>query len=337
MRQNIKFPNPRIITSLERTVHTCRQLALARLLQWRTRGCRCRSPRPSGCGSPPPPHGANSCRYSHFFAFGDSLTDTGNFIRYAVPPGSESRPPYGETFFHRPTGRWSDGRLIVDFIVERLGLPYWPPYLAGKTAEDFRYGARQDQQAIMASSLFLIGEIGANDYIHPFFQNKTLGFVKPLIPRVIRFIGLSISTLIKLGARTLYVTGVFPLGCLPRYLFFFSRGSGDYPAVGDYNPAVGCLWWLNDLTAHHNALLKLKLAELRRAHPGVTIVYVDYYGEVLSVVAAPARYGFDGRAVLDACCNGGGPYNGNFTLHCSDRGAVRCADPSRYVSWTGCT
>lgn len=25
--------------------------------------------------------------------------------------------------------------------VERLGTPYWPPYLAGKTAEDFRYGA----------------------------------------------------------------------------------------------------------------------------------------------------------------------------------------------------
>ena len=54
--------------------------------------------------------------YSHFFAFGDSLTDTGNFIHYSTAPGPVAHSPYGETFFHRPTGRWSDGRLIVDFI-----------------------------------------------------------------------------------------------------------------------------------------------------------------------------------------------------------------------------
>jgi hypothetical protein len=50
------------------------------------------------------------------FSFGDSLIDTGNFIHYSKAPGSVSRPPYGRTFFGRPTGRWSDGRLIVDFI-----------------------------------------------------------------------------------------------------------------------------------------------------------------------------------------------------------------------------
>jgi len=27
------------------------------------------------------------------------------------------------------------------YAVERLGFPYWTPYLAGKTKEDFRYGA----------------------------------------------------------------------------------------------------------------------------------------------------------------------------------------------------
>jgi hypothetical protein len=54
--------------------------------------------------------------YSHFFAFGDSLIDTGNFIHYSTAPGPVAHSPYGETFFHRPTGRWSDGRLIVDFI-----------------------------------------------------------------------------------------------------------------------------------------------------------------------------------------------------------------------------
>lgn len=51
----------------------------------------------------------------------------------------------------------------------------------------------EERKEVMANSLFLLREIGANDYNHPFFQNKTLGWVKPLVPRVIRSIGLSIE------------------------------------------------------------------------------------------------------------------------------------------------
>jgi hypothetical protein len=54
--------------------------------------------------------------YSHFFAFGDSIIDNGNWLHYAVPPGPVALLPYGETFFRHPTGRFSNGRLIIDFI-----------------------------------------------------------------------------------------------------------------------------------------------------------------------------------------------------------------------------
>ncbi|TVU37547.1 hypothetical protein EJB05_10867, partial [Eragrostis curvula] len=457
--------------------------------------------------------------YSCFFVFGDSISDTGNFIHYSTAPGPVARSPYGETFFHRPTGRWSDGRLSVDFIVERLGFPYWTPYLAGKTKEDFTYGAnfavasgtalnqllfkkkglnvsditpyslgvqigwfkkvlamiastdhgsfsttraappssprrllprrlprapssprrrlprrlprapatpappspprpclplaaaypapppparprlpppprspappatrprppralpdapghpppprrprppspappatrprrpssppraplpeprpraplpraspsREERREIMASSLFQVGTIGANDYNHPLFQNKTLSFVRPLVPRVIQTIGQSIETLIQLGAKTLYVPGIFPLGCVPRYLFYFRNSA----APGDHD-AVGCLRWLNDLVVLHNDLLKEKLAELRDAHPGVAITYVDYYkvyNEVLNVTVSSSP-----TTALDACCGGGGLHNANFTVHCSEPGAVTCADPSGYVSLDG--
>ncbi|RCV14236.1 hypothetical protein SETIT_2G409500v2 [Setaria italica] len=325
----------------------------------------------------PTNRGGGGC-YKRFFAFGDSLIDTGNFIHYSTAPGPVARSPYGETFFHRPTGRWSDGRLIVDFVVERLGFPYWTPYLAGKTKEDFRYGANfavasatalnqlffrkkhlnvgaitpyslgvqmgwfkkvlamlgsteHERREIMASSLFLVGEIGVNDYNHPFFQNKTREWVMPLVPRVIRSIGLSLEALINLGAKTLYVPGIFPLGCVPRYFFLFRNST----AAADLDPATGCLRWLNDLTTHHNNLLKAKLAELRAAHPGVSLVYVDYYDEVLGIVGAPARSGFAPATALDACCGGGGFHNANFTVLCTQPGAVQCPDPSKYVSWDG--
>lgn len=56
--------------------------------------------------------------YKSIISFGDSLTDTGNLFslsRYPKPP-SYLLPPYGATFFGRPTGRFSDGRVIIDFI-----------------------------------------------------------------------------------------------------------------------------------------------------------------------------------------------------------------------------
>lgn len=52
------------------------------------------------------------------FVFGDSTVDTGNnnYIETALESRADHEP-YGQNgFFDRPTGRFSDGRVIVDFI-----------------------------------------------------------------------------------------------------------------------------------------------------------------------------------------------------------------------------
>jgi hypothetical protein len=56
--------------------------------------------------------------YSAIYSFGDSLADTGNLLA-STAAGSKPQYgnlPYGQTYFRKPTGRFSDGRLIVDYI-----------------------------------------------------------------------------------------------------------------------------------------------------------------------------------------------------------------------------
>ena len=61
--------------------------------------------------------GGGGQNYTSMFSFGDSLTDTGNLL-VSSPLSNHivGRYPYGMTYFHRPTGRCSDGRLVVDFL-----------------------------------------------------------------------------------------------------------------------------------------------------------------------------------------------------------------------------
>jgi hypothetical protein len=62
--------------------------------------------------------GGGSVCFDRVFSFGDSLTDTGNFL-LSVPedfPDPARHLPYGHTFFGRPSGRYSDGRNLLDFF-----------------------------------------------------------------------------------------------------------------------------------------------------------------------------------------------------------------------------
>lgn len=53
---------------------------------------------------------------SAVFVFGDSTVDSGN-NNFVSTPFRCNFPPYGINFAHRtPTGRFTDGRLVTDFI-----------------------------------------------------------------------------------------------------------------------------------------------------------------------------------------------------------------------------
>ncbi|RAL49692.1 hypothetical protein DM860_001983 [Cuscuta australis] len=67
-------------------------------------------------------------RFGSIISFGDSLADTGNKISFTS--SQASRLPYGMNFPGGPTGRYSNGRLIVDFIAQSMGLQFLQPYPA---------------------------------------------------------------------------------------------------------------------------------------------------------------------------------------------------------------
>ncbi|MBA0809749.1 hypothetical protein Gohar_025372 [Gossypium harknessii] len=74
--------------------------------------------------------------FTSIFSFGDSLTDTGNLVEISLlesnklPPSAF--PPNGRTFFHHPSGRRCDGRLVIDFLGEALGIPFLQPSYTSK-------------------------------------------------------------------------------------------------------------------------------------------------------------------------------------------------------------
>ncbi|RLM92232.1 GDSL esterase/lipase [Panicum miliaceum] len=329
-------------------------------------------------------------RYDSIFSLGDSFTDTGNnpavFAWYSIPD-PVTRPPYGTTFFGRPTGRNCDGRLIIDFIAEALGLPYVPPYLGPPfgsppppPATSFRRGASlavggataldagffrsrgllpapskfplnaslsvqlewfesrlkpslcrttQECEELFGRSLFFVGEFGVNDYLFSFGKMSLQDIRSVVVPSIVETIRQAIERLIKHGAKALVVPGVIPLGCSPPVLFLFPEAD---PA--GYDARTGCMLKHNEVGRHHNAALQESLKDLRAKHPGVSIIYADFFGPVMDMVQSPRKLGFR-EDVLSVCCGGHGRYNYNISVPCGDANATTCSRPSASIYWDG--
>nr|GMD48201.1 GDSL esterase/lipase At1g54790 [Ipomoea batatas] len=75
--------------------------------------------------------------YPAVFNFGDSNSDTGGLV---AGLGDRLDPPNGQTYFQKPSGRFCDGRLIIDFLMDAMDLPFLNPYLDSIGIPSFRKG-----------------------------------------------------------------------------------------------------------------------------------------------------------------------------------------------------
>uniref|UniRef100_A0A0D9VUB3 SGNH hydrolase-type esterase domain-containing protein n=1 Tax=Leersia perrieri TaxID=77586 RepID=A0A0D9VUB3_9ORYZ len=266
-------------------------------------------------------NGLGMLGFSHMFAIGDSATDTAE--RLGLPFLKPFLRGKTEEDFQKGANFAVGGAtaLSQDFFKEMgLDITNIPPYSLDVQLDWFKgvlhslASTNKELKKIMSKSMFMMGEIGGNDYGYFFAQNKSFtNKIKPLVPKVTAKIENAIKVLINLGAKTIIVPGVFPAGCLPRYLTMFRSNS----APEDYD-AFGCLKWLNEFSDYRNCAIKRMLLQIPHS-PRITILYGDYCNTVLEIIRHPAIHGFKRETVLMPCYADGS----------------LCPDPSTYISWDG--
>ncbi|KAA8546219.1 hypothetical protein F0562_003042 [Nyssa sinensis] len=292
------------------------------------------------------------------FVFGDSLSDPGN-NNYINTIARANFRPYGETFFKYPTGRFSDGRLITDFIAEYAKLPLIPPYKqpgnhhfinganfasggAGALVETnqglvidlktqlryFKHVERllrqrlgdKDAKKLLSRAVYFFS-IGSNDCMSPFLSNSSF-FQSYSREEYVEMVNGNLTAVIK----EIYKKGGRKFGFLnlPPW--------GCVPIVRALKPGNSSECWeeANALVKLHNYALSQVLQKLESQHKGFIYSISDFYTSVRERMDNPSRYGFkEGKS---ACC-GGGLYRG--ISSCGGKRGIKeyqlCHNPSEYL------
>ncbi|KAL3748070.1 hypothetical protein ACJRO7_009315 [Eucalyptus globulus] len=309
--------------------------------------------------------------FEKIFAFGDSFTDTGN-TRSATGPsgyGHVSSPPYGVTFFHHPTNRYSDGRLVIDFVAQSLSLPFLPPFrglpsspsaaahgvnfaVAGSTAIDHEFFVKNNLNLDTTPQSLLTQLLWFSKYLesHEGCRGKACrGALRDALVWVGEIgvndyaytLGSNVSgdTIQKLaiGTTTAFLEALLRRGA--RYMVVQGLPlSGCLPLAMFLDPLgekddLGCVKSANDQTRAHNAALLATISNLRKQFPDAVIVYADYWYAHYTVMKSAAKHGF--KESFRACCGTGEPYHFTPFATCGTAFADACPRPSEYINWDG--
>ncbi|CAN6172596.1 unnamed protein product [Urochloa humidicola] len=311
-------------------------------------------------------------KYNALFNFGDSITDTGNLCTNGKPSQiTFTQPPYGETYFGTPTCRCCDGRVIVDFLSSKFGLPFLPP--SKSTSADFKKGANMAITGATAMDAPFFRSLGLSDKIWnngpisfqlQWFQQITSSVCgndcKSYLANSLIVFGEfggndynamlfgnyntdqastytpQIVSTIANGIEKLIAMGAVDIvvpGVLPIGCFPIYLTLYGTSNSGDYDD-LGCLKKFNDLSTNHNNQLKSQIASLQSKYSGARIMYADFYGGVYDMVKNPGSYGFS-TAFQTCCGSGGGKFNYQNSARCGMSGAYACSNPAAHLSWDG--
>ncbi|CAI0435558.1 unnamed protein product [Linum tenue] len=241
------------------------------------------------------------------FVFGDSILDTGN-NNYLPTLSKCNFPPYGRNFpGGKPTGRFTDGKVISDLL--KLFQEY-KGKLKGLAGE-------QRSNVIVNQSLYLISS-GNNDIgLTYFLTNRHLEYdMTSYASFLVTQASESIVELYKLGARKIGVFSTLVSGCVPE---------GRTVGGGEERK---CAENFNELAKIYNGKLSFEMDYLNKQLPGVKMVFVDLFSPLLGIIKDPETYGF--AVTKEGCCGTG--YIEAAVL-CNQLSPFTCANTSEYIFW----
>lgn len=268
----------------------------------------------------------NNKTHPKLFVFGDSYADTGNT---PISLSHSWKVPYGVTFPGKPSGRFSDGRVLTDYFARHLGVRSPIPYRWRKCAGDkvsagmnFAHGGTGAFQTLVpgpnmttqihffrrlvADSVFSAADVNSsialvtlsgNDYT--FFQSTNGSSAESLenfITRLVNQLALNLKIIKEVGVKTVVVGGLPPFGCLP--------------SVTDALSFKSCDSTKNGVATLHNHLLNQAVAELNaKAKPLPPPFFIlDLYSAFMSAInnTKANRGGERGKFgnPLQPCCIG---------------------------------
>lgn len=292
--------------------------------------------------------------------FGDSYGDPGN--NNHIPTLIKSNfLPYGKNFVGgKPTGRFSDGKIIPDYLVAGLGIKeLLPAYLDPNLKEqDLITGV-----SFSSSGTGLDNLTAATLSVIPMW--KEIENFKEYRTRVAMLVGgtkkaakllNSAVAFISIGTND-FIANYFLKPIRPshftvsQYVDFLLRTlsgyieelySLDVRRVGVINlPPLGCLPFEKTLhikvggkcdekvieaAAEYNEKLISTIDGLKAKLPALKIVSLKYYDIVLDAIKNPAKYGFE---VTGKSCCGTGTIEVAYL--CNQATPFTCSDASKYV------
>ncbi|XP_077235821.1 GDSL esterase/lipase At5g03610-like isoform X4 [Tasmannia lanceolata] len=284
------------------------------------------------------------------FVFGDSYADTGNTAKLISRSWKE---PYGFTFPGKPSGRWSDGRVLTDYLASFLGIRTPIAYKWRKMGpKPLRYGMNfafggagvfntlnpvpnltaqidffQEQikegvytKSDIESSLALISIVG-NDYTAYQARNGTLEGLQAFSTSLIIQLAMDLKGLNDLGVKKIAMTSLQPFGCLPADNTLVSLNQCDETQ--------------NQASSVHNLILDAAVQELNKTNEGLKITVLDLYNAFLSILQSPANQGrWKFENPLKACCEG---INSNYSCGSTDENGNKmytlCEKPHSSFFW----
>ncbi|KAI3898399.1 hypothetical protein MKX03_007913 [Papaver bracteatum] len=249
--------------------------------------------------------------------FGASMVDAGN--NNPLPTLSKCNfAPYGRDLEGgKATGRFSNGRIVTDFISQAFGnKPLVPAYLDSSYGiEDFATGVTfasggtgfDNKTADVSSAIPLWKEVEYfKDYktrLATLYENFPTGIANKFIVELYR-----------LGARKISLGGLPPLGCLPIRRTLVAGHA--------------CNEEFNTVAKSFDLKLKSLAAKLSGALQGSKVVFSDIYHILMDVIREPSLYGFEN--VRNGCC-GSGRFEVSYLCHRWN--PLTCKDASKYAFW----